>query len=86
MGFTWVLLGFNGLYWVLLRFVTEFYWVLLGFTGFIGFYWVLLGFTGFYWVLLGFTRIARACCACYSLSVEGSIKNSVKPSKYGQVD
>ena len=65
LGLTWVELGLNGLYWVILGF-TRFYRVLLGLTGF---YWVLLGFTGFYRVspnftgfyqiLLGFIRFYR---------------------------
>ena len=46
-----ILLGFTGLYCVLLCFIV-FYWVLLGFTVF---FCVLLGSTGFYWVLMGFT-------------------------------
>ena len=59
-----MLLGFTGLYWIVIRFhigfygFTGFYRALLGFTGF---YWVLLGvmvvlyvFTGFYWVCIGF--------------------------------
>ena len=60
-----VLLGFTGLYCVLMGF-TEFYWVLPSFTGFYRvwlmvfqhldqIYLVLLGFTGLYCILMGFT-------------------------------